>query len=139
VTIHVTLENNNTALITKRGQLVTSPLEFSKPYSAEANTINTAFNLVPPIAGKQFVITSILLSGNRSIGASDATVSLYEASSDTETTVLIDILPIEIAKNQALTFTGVNVIVAAGSFINLKTDDATVFAVVYGYYVNEVT
>ena len=58
--------------VTSRNQLVVAPLDFSTAYNVEADVINTAFNFVPPIAGKRFVITDILLYANKSVGASDA-------------------------------------------------------------------
>lgn len=136
--INVKLSNGSTAAVTKRGQLITAPLEFSSPYSVTANVNDTAFNLVPPKNDKQFVITDILLYGDKGIGANDATVSLYTAADATETTVLEPILPVEIPKNNYVIMNGLNLITEPGRYINVKTNDNTVYAVVYGYYVDVI-
>ena len=57
------------AKVTKRGQLIVAPLEFSDPYFVYLDTINIAYNLIKPTAGKQFVITSILVNSNVNVGA----------------------------------------------------------------------
>jgi len=127
--------NGNEACVTNRNQLVVAPLDFSTAYSVEADTINTAFNFVPPEPKKQFVITDILLYANKGVGASDATVDVYEATSDTETTISKSILAMEMLKQTSRDMTGLNLIVSEGKWVNIKTDDNTIFATIMGYYV----
>ena len=125
----------NKAKISSRGQLAVGPLDFSTAYSVEANVNDTAFNFVPPIAGQRFVITDILLYANKGVGAGDATVELYEATGDTVTTVTTVILNIEMLKQTSRDITGINLICTEGLWINIKTNDNTVFATIMGYYV----
>jgi len=124
------------ACVTSRGQLVVGPIAFSDAYAVTVNATATAFNFVGPIAGKRFVITDILLYANKGVGAADASVQLYEASSDTSTTEDKTILDIEMLKQTARDLTGLNLIVTAGKWVNIKTDDDTIFATIMGYYVN---
>lgn len=126
----------NSTLITSRGQLVTGALDYSTAYTVEANVINTAFNFVGPIIGKRFVLTDVLLYANKGVGAADATVELYETTSATSTTVERAILTMEMLKQTSRDMTGLNLICTAGRWINIKTDDNTVFATIMGYYVN---
>jgi hypothetical protein len=126
------------AKITTRGQLVTAPLDYSKAYNATAGTANTAANLVVPVVGWQFVITSIHLYANKNVGAGDATVVLYEASASDTATVDTTIFTAEMVKQTSRDFTGLNLIVTVGKWINVKTDDDDVFATILGYYVEAV-
>ena len=97
------------ACVSTRGQLVTAPLEFSTFYNVKAEAAATGYNLVPPKTGKRFVITDIMLYANKNVGAADATVDLYEASSTTSTTVDTSILNTEMLKQTTLALTGLNI------------------------------
>jgi hypothetical protein len=127
---------NVEAKVTARGQLVTSPLEYSTAYNVTADAINTGYNLATPINDKQFVITDILLYANKNVGVNDATVVLYEASSLTSTTVDKTIINVEMVKQTRLDLTGLNLIVTAGKWVNIKTDDDDIFATIMGYYIS---
>lgn len=125
-----------TAVITSRGQLVTSPLDFSKSYTQEVNQVTTAFNFIGPISDKQFVVTDILLYADKNVGVNDASVQIYEADSSTSTVEVTTILNVEMVKQTARDITGLNLIITQGKWLNIKTDDATIFATVMGYYVD---
>ena len=128
--------SGNQAKVTSRGQLVTSPLDFSTFYNVTADVINTAYNLVSPQTGKRFVITTIHLYANKNVGAGDATVVLYETDSATDTTVNETIINIELLKQTHLTLSHLNTIVTEGQWINVKTDDDDVFANIAGYFID---
>jgi hypothetical protein len=125
----------NSACVTERGQLVTAPLAYSEVFTVIAALNNVAFNFVSPLSKHRFVITDILLYANKGVGASDATVDVYEADSATETTISKSILSIEMLKQTSRDITGLNLIVSPGKWINIKTDDNTIFATIMGYYV----
>jgi hypothetical protein len=129
-------ETGTNAKVTARGQLVTSPLAFSDTASVTADVINTGYNLWKPLSGKRFVVTDILLYANKNVGATDATVVLYEASADDSTTVDKTILNIEMPKNTSRDLVGLNLILTEGKWLNVKTDDDDIFATVMGYYVS---
>ncbi len=124
------------AQVSKRGQLVVGPLDFGKAYNTEANVINTAFNLVPPLTSKKFVITDLVIYANKAVGASDARVELYEADDITDTTVSETLFLQEMVKQTRLVMDTLNILVNEGKWINVKTDDNTVFVTVVGYYVD---
>lgn len=124
------------AIVTSRGQLVTSPLEYSTAYTKEVNATATAFNFIGPVTGKRFVITDILLYADKNVGVNDASVQLYEATSSASTTISKTIIDIEMVKQTNRDITGLNLILTEGRYLNIKTDDATIFATVMGYYVN---
>jgi len=120
--------------VTSRGQLVTAPLEFSSAFGTTADVVNVAFNLVSPVPGKGFVVTAILLSANKGVGTNDASVQLYEASSATSTVVDSGVLDIEMEKRSSRDIASLNLLVPEGKWLNLKTNDATIFATIMGYF-----
>jgi len=127
----------NAACVTSRGELVVGDADYSSAYSAEAAVINTGYNFVGPVMGKQFVITAILLYANKLVGANDAAVQVYEASSATSTVVDKAILTVEMLKNSSRDITGIKLLVSVGKWVNIKTDDNTIFSTILGYYVDE--
>jgi len=123
------------AKVSSRGQLITAPLAFSKVYNATAAVINTAYNIITPRTNKQFVITSVLLYANKSVGASDATVTVYEADASDTLTSTEDVFSIEMVKQTSLVLSSLNLILSEGKWLNIKTDDDDIFITVTGYYV----
>lgn len=124
------------ARVTKRGQLVTAPLGFSVMYPKKLDTINTAFNYIGPISKKIFVITDIIIYANKDVGPNDAAVDIYEADSDTSTTILRSIFQTEIPKFSNFIMTGLNLITNEGVWLNGKTDDNSIFTNIGGYYID---
>ena len=134
----------NRACITPLGELVVGGTNHSEPYTASATVINTGYNYttlagtgIVPVAGKRFVITSILIGCDRNVGAtSGALINIYEAESPTSITSTKDIVKdIEIVKNERQ-FMNLDMIVTEGKWVNIKTDDNNVRSTIWGYYVN---
>jgi hypothetical protein len=132
--IHDGKGKGSEARVSSRGQLVVAPLDFSTPYNVKAEVINTAYNLVKPKLGWQFIVTDILLYANKNVGAADATVNLYEATAVDSLTIAKSIIEIEMLKQTSINLTGLNMIVTEGRWINIKTDDDDIFATIMGYY-----
>jgi hypothetical protein len=94
--------------------------------------INAAYNFFGPIAGMQFVITSIIADGPAS-----ATVSIYEAASTSTITMdkLIYTIDFRVAGNLVIPFPfGGFLPVSEGEYLNAFTDGATVNMTIVGYY-----
>ena len=128
---------NNVVVVSSRGQLVTGDLEFSKFYTASAVANSVAVNVVPPKTGMRFVITAIVLTGDRSIAASGAITDVFESTvGPTTATVSVEIYQDEIAKQTRAVLTGLNIIVTEGSWVNVKADDVIVRCNISGYYVS---
>jgi len=124
------------ANVTTRNQLVTSPLDFSIFYTASTASNNVAVNVVPPMTGKNFVITDLILSGDRSIAQNGAVTEVYENSiGPTSATVTKTIYTDEIAKQTRAVLTGLNIIVTEARWVNVKSDDVIVRCNIAGYYV----
>lgn len=128
--------SNAEAKVTQYNQLVTAPLEFSTAYNATAGTANTAANFVGPGSNQRFVITSIMLYANQQVSnTADATVVIYEATSDSTTTVSKNILTTNMVRQDRIILNNTNIIVSEGKWVNLKTTDDDVFGTIFGYYV----
>jgi hypothetical protein len=96
------------------------------------NVINAAFNFFGPIAGQQFIITSIILDG-----PANATISIYEGASPS--TINIDRLVYKVdlrsATNLIIPFSfGGFLAVSEGEYLNVLTDATTVNMTIVGYY-----
>ena len=123
------------AKVTENGQLVTAPISYSGPYTAEVSSVNTATTVALPRIGYRFVVTGILLDADKNVSASTAgTVVLYEGDSVDDVTGSKTILSIEMLKNTSRSITGLNLIITEGVWLSIKTTDATVFATILGYY-----
>lgn len=127
------------AEVTKRGQLITSPIQYSKPFSASLTAVDTAYNLVFPETGKDFVITDILITGEKSVDVNtDAVVIIYEADSDATLTALNVLLNLSVPRSGIIPMTGLNVITDYNTkYINIKTSDATINCTLMGYYLGK--
>ncbi len=122
--------------ITSKGVTVVGPLDFSQFMTAEASVDNVAVELFEPKPNNSVIITAIVLYANKNVGAGDATVELFHGSSS-DVNSGINILKQEMLKQTTLVLTGLEILVSAGRWIKVVTDDNSVFANVAGYYVND--
>lgn len=129
--------------VTSRGELVVAR-EYSDAYTASATVINTGYNYssihngnIEPRAGKRFVITDLLISCDRNVGAtSGAIINVYETDSPTGLNSVGDIIKdIEIIKNERFA-KSLNMLLAEGVWLNIKTDDNNVTSTIWGYYID---
>lgn len=124
------------AKVTKRGQLVVAPLEFSEAYFQNLDVVLTAYNFAGPVTGKRFVITSITASGNKFIGTDGALVEIYEADAEDSLISTKDIYGLPIPKNGQLAITPLNLVINEGVFLNASVDDDDVYLTITGYYID---
>ena len=125
--------NGLAARVTEFGQLVVAPIAYSTPVAQTLTAINTGYNYIEPSANHQIVITDIIVTSDRNVGANGAAVIIYEATSDTTTTVTKGVLDIEMLKNTGRDLIGLNFIVGEGMWVNAKTDDNNIQLTI-GYY-----
>ena len=133
--VKIVNQNGRSVRVTDFGQLVVASVGYSIPINSKLDVINTAFNLVGPSAGQQIVVTDIILTANKNVGASDATVDIYTATAIDATTVTTSILQLEMQKNTSLSLNGLNLITSDGVWLNAKTDDNDVFVTLMYYRV----
>ena len=125
----------NRATVTEYGQLVVAPVDYSVPVAKKMDTNNTAFNFIEPSFKQNIVITDIIMTANKNVGANDATVVIYEANEIDSDVSVKDIINLEMIKKSNMIMTGLNLIISEGAFINAKTDDNDVFITIMYYRV----
>ena len=127
--------NSYAAKVSKNGEVTTSPYDYSQAYNVTASLTATAYNLIVPKQGFNFIITSITIYANRNVGANDATVELYESSVGPDSTTQSKLIfTTELLKQTRFTVS-TNLLVSEGVWVNLETDDSTVFGTIMGYYI----
>jgi hypothetical protein len=127
------------ARVTRLGQLVTAPLAYDETVFKELAEPDTAYNFYEPKSGRQFVITGIRAKADRQVSnTDDADVVIYEASSNSTTTVDKVLHQEAMVRGESITLIPMNVLVTAGKFVNAKTTDDDVHMTIMGYYVSVV-
>jgi hypothetical protein len=124
-----------TAYVTKYGQLVVAPLDYSVPVSQTLDVISTAFNYIEPMQSHQIVITDIIGSTDRTVGVNGVTVDIYQASGIDETAIDESILKLDLPKQTEFGYTGLNFIIPEGEWVNAKVDDVNVLLTIAYYRV----
>lgn len=127
---------NVEAKVTSRGQLVTSPLEFSIPESIVLDAVNIPYTLNSPETGKRFVITDLLLNSNKNVGTAGAIITLYEADEFDGTVSTNDIITTNLGRLGKISLTNLNWIISEGRWVVAQTDDDDVYITIAGYYID---
>lgn len=129
-------DSGDMARVTPRGQVVVSPLEYSQFYFGATASNDVPVNIVTPLTKKNFVIDAIVLSADRSIAANGVIIDIYENSiGPTDTTITKQILQQEMIKQSVLAIPDLNILITAGRWINIKSDDVIVRCNISGYFV----
>jgi len=124
------------AKVTKFGQLVVAPLQYSEPVLDNLNVIDTAFSFIKPQQGRSIVITDIIVSADNSVSnVTPAEVEIYEATEPDTTTITKGIISPRVVRADNLALTGLNLIVPEGIFVNAKTNDNNVLVTIMFYRV----
>jgi hypothetical protein len=127
------------ASVTERGELVTGRISYSTPYYIKVAIADTAYEVVKGKAGKQFVITDLLLASDKSFASATTgePISIYGAHPSDLDTALDIIFNGELLKNDRLVATGLNLITEeACSVVAFAATDAAVDVTIAGYYVD---
>jgi len=127
------------ARVTHAGELVVAIGDDSTFHTASTASNNVAVNVVPPLPGKNFIITAIILSGDRSIGVNGAITDVFEADTDTSGTIDTQIYQDEIGKQDRAVIPALHIKVSAGKWVNVKSDDVIVRANIAGYYESAIS
>lgn len=127
--------NGKPARTTSRGEFVVAPIAYDEVGNANMAAANTAYNLFEPRAGKQFVVTTILITAKKSV-TTDEVVDIYEATSTSDTVIAKSIMQIEMLKSTARDFIGLRLLISEGAFVNGKADDAVTLVTMMGYFVD---
>ena len=124
------------ARVTRTGQLVTAPFAYDETKFNELGTAGTAANYYKPKARQQFIITGIIATADKQVGANeDAVVTIFEASDDTTSTQDKVLLTFVLTQSTVVSFLPLNIIVNEGKFFNGETDNDDVHMNILGYYI----
>ena len=133
------IKDNNSgfqAKVSKFGQLVVSPLQYSTPVTDSLITINTAFNFITPEQGASIVITDIIVGADKNVSNVDpANVEIFQASAADTTTVDTAIVNPQLLRASNLALNGLNLLVPEGKWINAKTNDNNIEVTIMFYRV----
>lgn len=94
----------NEAGVSSNGELLTRAFDYSDFNFQTIDAADTAFNHFKPKEGFQFVITGVIVSGNKDIGVNGAILTVYTATTATSTTPLGTPFEIEVPKSTVLPF-----------------------------------
>lgn len=133
-----TIGTGQFAGVTHNGELLVAGFGTLSNISAfqSLNAANSAFNFFKPIAGQQFIITSIVMTTTAT-----ATVQIYEAASPS--TANIDKLLFKIVLTSTVQAPAILTLplsfggflpVSEGEYLNVQTDTTTVNVNIIGYY-----
>ena len=127
-------ETGNRVTVTPRHQLVVGPLEFSIPVQQDLDVVDTAFNFFEPVVGKILVITDIAINATKSASVNGSVVEIYETDSIDSITPSVGTFKFDIARQQVIVISNLNLLGTEGRFLNAKCDSATVLVTVAGYF-----
>ncbi len=120
------------------GQLSVAPYDYQSVVQLDLDSDNDAFNFFPPIVGKQFIISGILLSAGKTV-TTDVDVDIYESSAADDTTIDKSIFSPELLKSERLPLIPLNIKVTEGKWLNAKANDSVVKVSIFGFYVPVVS
>jgi len=123
------------AEVSEQGELITRPSQYSTS-SKRQITDSNAVNFFKPLSGQKFIVTGMILNTDRNVGVNGSLIEIYEATSETSTTITTDIISIDQAKNQTSPLIPLLIETVEGAFINGKADDFNVNVSVLGYFVD---
>lgn len=125
------------ARVSPAGQLAVAAVGFDDSKFVELAADDTAYNFFAPRSGQTFIITVIRAKADRDVSTTvDATVIVYEASSDSSTTTDKVLHQDAMVRAESFTMTGLNIKVTEGKWVNAKTTDDDIHMTIMGYYVD---
>lgn len=143
MTTPVNIKDSDTgvvAKVTRFGQLVVAPIQYSTPVTIELDATGTAFNFITPQAGKNVVITDIIAAANKNVNlTTPANIEIFAADSATSTTPDPLIVSPQLIRSSNAGATGLNLLIDEGKWVNATTDDAEVLVTIMFYRVPSET
>ena len=124
------------AKVTKFGQLVVAPIQYSTPITQDMDVITTAFNFIVPEQGSSIVITDIFVAADNAVSnTAPAEVELYTADGPDSLTVIDSILQPRLTRSKNVPITSLNLLIGEGVWVNGKTNDNNILLTVMFYRV----
>lgn len=124
------------ARVSRFGQLVVAPLDYSEPIARNLNVIDTAFNFLAPASKHSIVITEIIVAADKNVSNVDpAEIEIYQADSVDSLDASPTIISPRLVRAGDLSLTGLNFLIPEGKWINAKTNDVNVLITIAFYRV----
>lgn len=139
MTTPVNIQDSKTGIVakvTRFGQLVVAPLQYSTPVTIALDATATAFNFIAPQAGKSIVITDIIVAANKNVSTTTpGNIEIFGADSVISTTPNPLIVSPQLVRSSSLGATGLNLLVDEGKWVNATTDDTEILITIMFYRV----
>ena len=126
---------HHSVAVNEHGELIVGAISPNESRHHNMTLVNTAYNFAIPVMGKKMRLQNILLYANKGVGVNDASVVIYTADSPTSLTPIETVMEVEIPKYGSRDLIDLNLQLPSGVYLNAKTDDATIFATMMGYYI----
>lgn len=122
------------ARVTRYGQLVVSPLDYSTPVLKSLAVDGQIYMFVAPVSGHQIVITDVIASADKNVSNADpgSTRLVYSDSPSAELNPVVILSP-QLLRGGNFSATGLNFLIPSGKWLIASTNDAAVQLTV-GYY-----
>lgn len=133
--INITEEHGRIARVSKYGQLIVSPIDYSTPSFKRIDAPDTAFSFIAPATAQSIVITDIIFSTDRSSPVAGSLVEIYQADSATTTASIKDIMVDDLERQSRSISTGLNMFVPGGRWVNAKSSGVDVLMTIMFYRV----
>ncbi|MCK5643049.1 MAG: hypothetical protein KAJ19_19735 [Gammaproteobacteria bacterium] len=129
-------KTGQTAKVSRFGQLIVAPIDYSTPIERDLDVIDTAFNFVEPLEGHSIVVTDIIVTGGADVNPiTAADVNIYQADAVDSIAPNPTIIRPQVVKSSNFPLTGLNILIPEGKWINAKTSDVTVLLTIACYRV----
>jgi hypothetical protein len=124
------------ALVNEFGELAVGAPQYDSVSSVKLDVVNTAYNLVEARGDAYIIVTGLVLTANKSVGANDAIIQVYSTvEGATSRTQDVSLVITELATRSSIVIPS-RIIVDPGKWINAETDDDDVFCSLTYYYIN---
>jgi hypothetical protein len=128
-----------TARVNRVGELATGRLHFDEAHVNAIAVADTAYNYALPVAGFNFIITTMLAFASKDVNDATATlIEIYTATSLTSTVVDTEILSFGMGKLTVLPLVPLNLLIPEGYWLNAKSSDAIINLSILGHYVKRL-
>jgi len=141
MTIPVVLvdRNGRSVIVNEVGEIRVADGDYDLTSFREMAADDTAYNFYTPRIGKQFVLTGLLCFADKDVNnASDTIIDIFEASTESTTTIDKTILEFGMGQLSVLPFPNVRILVNEGVYINGKTSDDDVHLNIIGHFINTI-
>lgn len=125
------------AKVSPENYLAVGPVKPSEAFSVTLDVDSTAYEIVSAKSNEYFIITDIILVGNKNINTTvDAVVTIYEANAADLTTNLKTLLSVPVPRSDNIIITGIHLKTSTAISVVGTTSDDDVLVNILGYYID---